>query len=343
MAALRKINLRLNLKLQALICTVLVSVNYAHAKDKAICVYQGQDGQLVMTPGINQVPVKYRKQARCGEAIRNQELVDPSQVNLSGTVRNESFSTSLGRVNLRWQRDSEATFGRTPNRAVIAAMRSVSRALQTPGFPDSLRNFSQEWNIVFMGEKVPLEQIPISLVTNCHPGWMVPPNKVYVVAERVSAGCGNESNSSKRLSEQESDALLERILIHEVGHALEYQLLGHQSPHSLQAEGFASWFEQYASRESAAVSSREVEGFYKQMAAESFKASPDHFNFSGSPYDYGRASMYFKVIEKRYGVGGLMDLYKMMRTEAGDVFISANKRWSLNPAQLNLAAKELVK
>ena len=243
-------------------------------------------------------------------------LAKPSEMALEGTERREVISTPLGKMHLRWPRKIETLFGRTPIRAMADAARTVSRAIRRAGFPARVQNTKLEWQVVFLDENLSGKQIPGNLVSNCHPAWMTPPANIYIVGQRVAAGCGGGSAPRGNVA----DGKLASVLIHELGHAVEhYTLSSYQNRdpmhiYKMRAEGFASWFEQYGSDLSRMVKRGEVTSRYRAWARQSFKQAPDvnRWRFQGTPYDYARASMYFKAMQEKRGINGIMDVYETM-------------------------------
>jgi hypothetical protein len=309
----------------------LVLANYAEADPKESCFFRDSNGVEYVTHDKSAIPQPFRATARCVSGAQDRYLAPPDEVALKGNIREQSISTPLGRMNLRWPRSVEKLFGRTPERALVDAAQAVSRALKSQGFPLNVQQLSQSWNVVFMDETLPTTQIPYSLISNCHPAWMTPPANLYVVSQRVVAGCGGSSGSS-----QVNDAQLAQILVHEIGHAIEHQLLeGAPLSDRMRAEGFASWFEQYGSDYSSAVSGGRAEKRYGALAFVSFQSDPHGFRFDGSAHDYARASMYFHAVVEKIGVRGLMDIYAMMTHEKINFTQAIKKRLGWDEKKLN--------
>jgi len=260
-------------------------------------------------------------------ALAQDHLAAPEEIELGPSIRREYMSSSVGRIDLRWPRAAERLFGRTPERAMADAARSVSRALRRGSFPPPLNNLHLEWNVVFMDENMPPGQIPVYLLTNCHPGWMTPPSNIYIASSRAAAGCGPTAGSSTEVA----DSQLAQLLIHEMAHVIEHELLQeHFGGDRMRAEGFASWFEYYASQGSPIMDSKKIDEQQKRLAQESFRHFPGQFRFGGSPHDYARASMYFRAVVDRRGVSGLTEVYRIIKEDNID-FLSAVKKsfyWS---------------
>ncbi len=275
-----------------------------------VCVYVNEMGVERQVNAMRLVPPNLRNSARCFPVGGNTYLANPEEIRLEGSVRKESMVTALGSVEMQWPRSVEKLFGRTPHRAVADAARSVSRALKKPGFPVELQRFDVEWKVVFMDANLPGAQVPSYLISNCHPAWMTPPGNIYVVAQRVASGCGGKAPPAK----SRVDAELAEVMAHEMGHAVEARLLqGRGGRDRMRSEGFATWFESYASDFSSVIRSGAVLHEHMTLAKASYRSSPGRFSFEGSAQDYARASLYFHAIVDVKGVRGLMDVYKYIQ------------------------------
>ncbi len=307
------------------------------AADKEICVYLDANGQPKMVEGRRAVPDRFRAQAQCMKGSEtNQYLAQPGDVTLKGNIRQEQIGSALGHIALRWPRTAEVLFGRTPQRAMTDAANTVSRVLRMSGFAPELQSLSLPWEVVFMDEDVPEKQIPSYLVSNCHPAWMTPPANLYIVAQRVVAGCGGGRPQG---SSQVADAELSQVLIHEMGHAVEYALLkGRGEGDRMRAEGFACWFEQYASDFSSVNRKGAAKHFYTQLARISLKESPEQFVFGGSAYDYARAGLFFHAIVAKRGIRGLMQVYEVLRESNSDLFSATKAVLGWDREELNRQA-----
>ncbi|NDC37595.1 MAG: hypothetical protein EBZ48_06035, partial [Proteobacteria bacterium] len=216
-----------------------------------LCLYTAGNGALMQVRGRSQVPPQFASSARCFEARKpaaaSPLMAAPQDIELSGVTGRAQLSTGIGSIDLRWPRAVTTIFGKTPERAVADAAMAVSRALQSGDFPSVAQAMNQPWQVVFMDENMPTGQIPSALISSCHPGWMTPPANIYIVAQRAAYSCGGST-----VSQREADARLATILVHELGHAVEYLLLTRDFGRDrMRAEGFASWFEQYAARYSS--------------------------------------------------------------------------------------------
>lgn len=273
------------------------------------------------------IPAEYAANAKCFAASNENYLAPPDAIELEGAIRKVTLSSSLGRVELRWQRQAEKLFGKTPERAVVDALRTASRALKQSGFPASVRTLFMDWNILFLDEELPETHIPAGLVSNCHPAWMTPPANIYVVAQRVAAGCG--SQQSMRTSE--ADEKLAEVLLHEIGHAIEFQLLKPRfGGDKLRAEGFATWFEQFAAEHSQVIPSGKLRREQLDRARYLLSSNRLGAAFSGDSDSYVAAALPFYAVVERKRVFGLMEIYNHIQQKglSFSAALQAETGWS---------------
>ena len=318
---------------------LLVCSNELRAE--TVCVYFDKYGRQQQSKNLQNVPKQFRDTASCFEKIdtsANTQLAKPAEVDIGKSVRRETVSTSLGEIQLRWPRSVEPLFGRTPLRAMTEAASAVGRFLRAPGFGSSLNNPDIDWQVVFIDEKLPEKQIPAYLISNCHPGWMVPPANIYIVSQRIISGCGTQ-----QLSGQVADAELMKVLLHEMGHAIEFELLNRrQNPSRALAEGFATWFEQEAAEYSPLVRGGESRQQNFAWAKESIRVSPDNFKFDGSAYSYARASLYFTAMQERGSIEKVNSVYQQYAS-GKDFSEAVNSVFGWDSKRFDSEANSLVK
>ena len=320
-----------------LLCAFPVGAFAASAKE--LCVYLTESGTLQQVNSLKDVPYKFRRQAKCMEVKEDVQLAKPEEIDLEGSARRVSMSSPLGRINLRWPRKIERLFGRTPERATADAARSVSRALRSASFPAEVKNMSPAWDVIFLDADLPEEQIPSYLISNCHPGWMTPPANVYIVGQRVAGGCGGQKASASV-----ADAQLAEVLIHEMGHAVEFSLLQGKSANELiRAEGFATWFTEFAAKYSSMIKGNDLERRYLATATEALRQDSSLEHFSGSSLDYARSSLIFSAIVDRRGITGLLKVYGIMNGEELPFFAAIEKGLGWDERRLGEEAARVVK
>jgi hypothetical protein len=325
--------------MRILLYVLAISAIAFSAQAADLCMYVAGNGSLVQVNGLDKVPAKYRPTARClTEKVQSApgELAAPQDIKLDGNVRKVSLATALGRMELRWPRKVELLFGRTPERALQDAAGAVNRLLQR-GFPAVFRE-SPDWRVVFMDEELPESQIPQYLVSNCHPAWMTPPANIYVVAQRVAAGCTGE-----KVKSSVADGELASVLIHEIGHAVEFQLTGGADPSDrARAEGFASWFESVGSDYSAEAGKGVTRSRYIKAAKLNF--SPERAQmFGGGFEDYAVASMQFFAIVNRRGIPGLVRVYNKMQSGQAPFAAALKSELGWNGKQLASEIEQFLK
>ncbi len=340
------------------------AVSAQEASSSEVCQYTTDEGVITLAQSSADVPQKHRPTAKCFTVNRSSaeptessasspysrsyplktkrrskssstgapRLAKPDEIELEGTIRRQEISTSLGVIKLRWPRVVERDFGRTPSRAVIEAARAVSRALHRPGFPPRVRNMEVDWNVIFLDEKLPERQIPTNLISNCHPGWMTPPGNVYIVAQRAAAGCGG----AVRVRESVADERLAEVLVHEMGHAVEWQLLRERGTFDrLRAEGFATWFEGFVASYSSLLSRDRIIHRHVYAAKSSLRREPHMFLFRGDSESYARASMFFEAFVDRFGISRLVDVYDLMSEQRMSFFTAVKEETGWNVERFN--------
>ncbi len=277
-----------------------------------------------------------------GEPRQAQEnyLAPPDEIKIKGTHLSDTISTALGRVQLRGARSTERLFGRTPNRAVAEATQTVSRVLHRAGWPSSVSSLNAEWKIVFLDENLPETQIPFYLISSCHPGWMTPPANIYVIAQRIAAGCGG----STKLRIGDADAEMMLVLLHELGHVVEFHLLGQkQTTDRAQAEGFATWFEYFASASSELTrrgERRKIIGAAIERASKSW--APGEAVFSATMDGYSAAACPFAAVFAKRGVRGIGQVYKALMEGSPSLEAAIRAATGWNPARLKSEVNSLL-
>lgn len=270
-------------------------------------------------------------------------LTLPSEMELAGIERKVSMISPIGPIELRWERSVERLFVRTPERAVVEAANAVRRALSRGGFPVAATSLTLNWNVVFFDEKSPDGQVPVALLSGCHPGWMVGDGQtahIYVRARAVAAGCDGSGPKKSSVAEE----VLAQVMIHEFGHGVEQALLrGGNTYDRSRSEGFAAWFEQYVSGFSPLLNEADVRSRFKKLAQMKIRTSANPFQFQGTAYDYAYASMMFVALEERFGVRGLFEVYDVMLKEREPFVVAIEKRYHWNQLKLGEEIARLIK
>jgi hypothetical protein len=279
-------------------------------------MYMTDQGELVAVRNTASVPRAFRGRVVCKDKARS-EIPSPEDLYVGKDARIAEFSTELGPMRVRWSRAVEACFGKSPSRAVSEAAQAVNRALKSGRFDSEVKFARREWSLGFVDKGWALAQFPLALTLGGHAGFMIPPNRIYIITDFVSHGCSDTSNA---------DLNLTRVLLHEMGHVIEYLLLGESQTldDRQRAEGFASWFEQYSADYAGLIPKGLVQ---REYAAEVVGWSPQTKEppFSGSLQDYAVAALRIQAIVERKGISGLMRVYKHLREEQVDFYTAVER------------------
>ena len=267
------------------------------------CLYVDAQGTISQVSSLQHVPSEYRARAVCKQ-IRLEDIVAPEEVKLGNDARTATFSTDLGPMHVRWPRSIERCFATSPSRAVGEAAAGVNRALKSGRFESSLKHAHREWSLAFTDKATAVAQFPIALTMGGHPGFMIPPSQIYIITDFISPDCSGEKIA---------DAVLAQVLLHEMGHVVEFLLLGERTdrPDRQRSEGFAAWFEQYSADYTRGIRHGEVKRYYTELARRALSRGPH--GFTGSAEDYAYAALQFRAIVERRGLGALMNVYAEIR------------------------------
>jgi len=292
----------------------LLVVTEAYADTAAQrCVYQDERGDLVTITNPRQVSREIRERLVCDDKSINQ-IAAPEDLNVGKDLRVVEFSTDIGPIKVRWSRSIERCFKADPARAVSEAARAANRALSTGRFTADLRYSKREWTLALIDKDRAFSQFPLALSAGKHPGFMIPPNRIYIITDYIAPNCDRQEGA---------DDLLIQVLLHEMGHVVEHALLAERPVDADRArsEGFAVWFEQYASDFTSAIPHGQVRAYYAALARAGGATSA----FTPDPQGYAAAGLRFQTIVDRRGVSGLMRVYHFIREE-GVSFESAVER-----------------
>lgn len=279
------------------------------------CAYLTEKGEVHSAKTLKDVPRSFRSKAVCKDS-EPREIPQTEAVKLDGNQRESSFGTDLGRMDVRWLRESERCFGTNPARVIAKAASAVNRAIKGGRFLPEIKTERRDWSLILVDRASAVSQFPMALSLGGHPGFMVPPNQIYIVVDAVAPDCRPSA---------ENDAALLRVLLHEMGHVLDFALMDGVSTSSerKRSEGFASWFEGYASKNVSEIPQGAIAEEYRQFVRDA--DSVGEVEFSGSARDYGVAELEFETIVSKKGISGLMSLYQVMREDRCSLY-SALKR-----------------
>lgn len=269
------------------------------------CVYIDDKNSIRSADSMSVVPRRYRKTATCKD-IGVGEVAAPNSMDVGRLAREVSFGTSLGTMNVRWPRELERCYRVTPAKAIAEASRTVRQALRVSKLFSEVRQKSRTWDFVLTDRLHAISQVPTDIIRGRHPGFMLPPNRVYILSDFIAQNCQENPIS---------DRLLAQVLLHEMGHVVEYILLG--EPTSMtnreRGEGFATWFEHYASEFSKTIGKDRVSENLRNLGMQHQVALGRKDSFDGTALDYARAAMPFFLLVSKKGTGGVARLYRDAR------------------------------
>jgi hypothetical protein len=294
-------SLRAAIRCAFVLVLIVASVDGVRAESQ--CLYLDARGVISQVKSLQQVPSEYRARAVCKE-IQVQDIAPPDEVKLGNDARTSTFTTELGPMHVRWPRSIERCFSVGPARAVGEAAAGVNRALKTGRFDASIQRARREWSLAFTDKATAVSQFPIALTLGGHPGFMIPPSQIYIIADFISPDCSGQ---------KVADEVLVQVLLHEMGHVVEYLLLGERQdrPDRQRSEGFAAWFEQYSAEYVPSIPQGQVERYYTGLARAALQH--EQHAFTGSAEDYAHSALQFRAIVERRGVSGLMKVYAEIR------------------------------
>lgn len=225
----------------------------------------------------------------------------------SASFARESVPTKIGSVVVTFPRPLSSSLGYSPLDAVQNAWRLAADVIERYQIPIGEPTPGFDWNVIFSGSS-PLH-VRGSRVSSayCHTALMGPPGDIVIDAARLMNPCEGSEVAGR------GEAFLTQSLVHEVGHGVEYHLLGKgfNRRQRWHGEGFASWFELAG----AEVLNPQTT-FRKQMLEKSRRAFSKNWKpylFRGSPEDYAMSYLLVAAIadgrsrEDLYRVYGRMD------------------------------------
>lgn len=269
------------------------------------CVYIDDTNSIRSADSMSLVPRRYRKAATCRDIVAG-EVAAPHSMDVGRLAREVSFGTSLGTMNIRWARDLERCYRVTPAKAIAEASRTVRQALRVSKLFSEVGQKSRTWDFVLTDRLHAISQVPTDIIRGRHPGFMLPPNRVYILSDFIAQNCQENPIS---------DRLLAQVLLHEMGHVVEYILLGEPASMSNRerGEGFATWFEHYASGFSKTIGKDRVSENLRKLGMQHQGALGPKGSFDGTALGYARAAMPFFLLVSKKGTGGIARLYRDAR------------------------------
>ena len=219
------------------------------------------------------------------------------------------IQTPLGEVAMRWPRAGVSTETVRASESVRIAWSAVAGALGQLGFPERVRSANYDWNLVLQNGVPTGGKGRLLSSAHCHTAWMGPPADIVINYDRLLDPCGGAT------SESVPSQVLTGALIHEIAHAVEFQLLGsafsrRQRWHS---EGFATWFESVVIDGMPNLKHRQaLNSELRERAKRVFRESWSPYTFDGSPADYAKSFALISTLVDVHGVSGLVAVYNRM-------------------------------
>jgi hypothetical protein len=160
---------------------------------------------------------------------------------------------------------------------------------------------------------------------------MIPPNRIYIVSDNISPNCESRAIA---------DDVLTQVLLHEMGHVIEYILLGErQVPLDRErSEGFAVWFEQYSADFASSLPKGQARAYYAALASSAGVTS----GFTPDPVGYANAGERFQTIVRRKGIAGLMSVYSVIREQQVPFDVAVERALSWNKSYFQREVQDLM-
>jgi hypothetical protein len=289
------------------------------------CVYLDDHGTIVEVRSAAAAPHAFRDRVVCKDK-HVEDIAAPRDLKVGADARTASFVTDVGPMHVRWSRSIERCFRSPPSRAVSEAAQALNKALKSGRFASEATYSTRDWSLAFIDRVSAFSQFPLALSSGGHPGFMVPPSRIYLITDFIAPDCEQSVVA---------DDVLAQVLLHEMGHVVEYALLGGREDrfNRERAEGFAVWFEQYSSNFASIIPRDRVRQQYAALVKAS--RSQNEAGFAGTPSDYARAALPFQAIVNRRGISGLMRVYQVMREDTGSFYQAVERALSWDRKMLD--------
>lgn len=228
--------------------------------------------------------------------------------------RKQSIRTSLGVVTIVWSSKVEQRLKKNPKHIIGQTFKHVAQVLSSEPFLQERLPVDRAWKVVLLNQMPKVAKSGMLSASRCHSAWTGPPANIVVALDRLALGC---SNVRRVVPSDQLGRGLREVLIHEIGHVLEFQLMGkafgrRQRWHS---EGFATWFEELAAGVEQSNSSRLSISRRRKKAREVYAADWRSYLFRGTVADYFRSYAFVAAVANSRSVAGLMAVYDRMDRE----------------------------
>ncbi len=228
-----------------------------------------------------------------------------SKGTLEPELISQQLSTDLGTVLVRYPRESAVLRVLSPVTSVRRSWEAAAATLLELGIPPFPAEQLPEWNVILTDQsRLEVNGSRVSTAF-CHTALMGPPADIVIDGYRLLHPCDGASVANP-------ERALQRSLVHEIGHGVEYQLLGNgiNRRQRWHAEGFATWFETWATGKLKGEDSKKIQDLMRGKARLAFQRNWKPYLFQGSPADYLTSYALIASIAERRSVASLVAVYQ---------------------------------
>ena len=211
-------------------------------------------------------------------------------------LRSATVQAAFAKVEMTYPSSFTATIGNDPRRELEHAVEEVAEALARLQAPPEAFKPQVTWNIIVLDSVPDSANYGLLSSSLCHTAWSGPPSNIVVAADRLTRHCGRVQEKAG------ASSAFREVLIHEMAHVLEFQLMGRAFSRRQRwhGEGFAMWFEDVV-HEASTDSSFRAEALDRKARAERvFSASWTKYEFSGSTQDYLNSYVRIAALANNY-------------------------------------------
>jgi hypothetical protein len=278
------------------------------------CIYRDHRGVITVTNRRESIPDNLRAQASCHSRTVETSRSSPTVAldnnktqDLIKLSKRATFNSPLGVVELQW--DESTFFEQSAQSSVISAWRAATKTLSQKHFPLLTRFSNYNWKVFILSGKS--EQLHnLKALGGCHPGWMTPPATIFIASTSLATRCGTHHFTPSQAQDE-----LTRVLLHELGHAVEFQLLGRPGTNDrFHSEGFAELFSTLALELYDPLKGKAIKLSLLREAQAIFRSSwSPKQDFKGSAEDYRRVFGMMSALIELKGLRRLIDIYEELK------------------------------
>lgn len=242
---------------------------------------------------------------------RGQALLEELLVRRS-VLRHEVIDSPLGSVNLSYPDSFRDVLAKDPKQTVETVLGVAGQLLIDSGFPAAPDPGINRWHIVIVSSVPKAVSTGLLSSSLCHTAWTGPPATIVIAADRLGTKCGREQLSQREVLDAFRD-----VLFHELGHVIEFRLMGEGFGRRKRwhGEGFAMWFESLAKQRLQGEAGATAVSEKKAKAREAFSPDWHEYLFSGTAGDYLQSYGRIAAIAGTQSVSRLIQVYQRMSRE----------------------------